>query len=93
MIVNSSQSQLWLGDCHTNVILNKTVMEKATLLIKGKVAEVMENKGKLNAKVICDTDNLLISFENTDQIELGGEVTIEGEIKIKSIQVEGVKIS
>lgn len=65
-------------------------MEKATLHIKGKVAEVMENKGKLQAKVVCDTDNLLISLENVDELELGGEVTIEGEIRIKSIQVEGI---
>lgn len=65
-------------------------MEKATLHIKGKVAEVMENKGKLQAKVVCDTDNLLISLENVKDIELGGEVTIEGEIRIKSIQVEGI---
>lgn len=68
-------------------------MEKATLHIKGKVAEVMENKGKLEAKVVCDTDNLLISLENVDNLELGGEVTIEGELKIKSIQVDGMKVN
>lgn len=67
-------------------------MEKATLHIKGKVAEVMENKGKLEAKVVCDTDNLLISLENIDQLELGGDVTIEGELRIKSIQFDGLEI-
>lgn len=67
-------------------------MEKATLHIKGKVAEVMENKGKLQAKVICDTDNLLISLENVEHMELGGEVTIEGELKIKAIQIDGIVI-
>ena len=63
-------------------------MEKATLHIKGHVAEVMENKGKLHAKVVCDTENLMISLENVENLELGGEVTIEGELKIKSIQFE-----
>jgi hypothetical protein len=63
-------------------------MEKATLHIKGKVAEVMENNGKLYAKVVCDTDKLLISLENIEDLELGGDVTIEGELKIKSIQFE-----
>ena len=63
-------------------------MEKATLHIKGKVAEVMENNGKLHAKVLCDTDTLLISLENVENLELGGEVTIEGELRIKSIQFE-----
>ena len=63
-------------------------MEKAILHIKGKVAEVMENKGKQRAKVVCDTDNLLISLEDVEDLELGGDVTIEGEIRIKSIQFE-----
>lgn len=63
-------------------------MGKATIHFKGQVAELMENKGKLHAKVVCDTDKLLISLDDVDQIELGGEVTIEGEIKIKSIQFE-----
>ncbi len=67
-------------------------MEKATLHIKGKVAEVMENNGKLLAKVVCDTDNLLVSLENVEHLELGGYVTIEGELKIKSIQFEGLEI-
>lgn len=63
-------------------------MEKAILHIKGRVAELMKTKGKLQAKVVCDTEKLLISLENVEQLELGGEVTIEGEIKIKSIQFE-----
>jgi hypothetical protein len=63
-------------------------MDKATLHIRGQVAEVMENRGKLQAKVVCDTDSLLISLENVEDLKLGGEVTIEGEIRIKSIQVE-----
>jgi hypothetical protein len=64
-------------------------MEKATLHIKGQVAEVLEKGGVLSAKVVCDTDNLLISLENIEELKLGGEVTIEGEIRIKSIQIEG----
>ena len=63
-------------------------MEKATLHIKGQVVEVMENKGKLHAKVVCDTKHLLISLEDVEGLELGGDVTIEGELKIKSIQFE-----
>jgi hypothetical protein len=63
-------------------------MEKATIHFKGQVAELMENKGKLHAKVVCDTDRLLISIDDVKDLELGGEVTIEGEIKIKSIQFE-----
>ena len=64
-------------------------MEKATIHIKGQVAEVLENKGTMHAKVVCDTDNLLISLENVEDLELGGDVTIEGEIRIRSIHVEG----
>ena len=66
-------------------------MTKATIHFKGKVAELMENKGRMHAKVICDTDNLLISLENVEQLELGGDVTIEGEIKVKSIQIDGME--
>ncbi len=51
----------------------------------------MENKGVLQAKIVCDTDSLLISVENVDQLELGGNVTIEGELKIKSIQIDEMK--
>ena len=69
---------------------NNMIMKKATLHIKGQIAEVMENKGKLNAKIVCDTNNLLISLEDVDHLELGGEVTIEGELNIKSIQVEQI---
>jgi hypothetical protein len=64
-------------------------MEKATLHIKGKVAEVMESKGNLQAKVVCETDYLLISLENAVNMELGEEVHIEGELKIKTIQFKG----
>ena len=66
-------------------------METATIHIKGQVAEVMETKGKLKAKVFCDTENLMISLENVEDLELGGEVIIEGEIKIKSIQFDGIE--
>jgi len=67
-------------------------MTKATIHIKGKVAEVLENKGKMQAKIVCDMNNLLISLENVEQLELGGNVDIEGEIQIKSIQIEGLEI-
>ncbi|MCF6170100.1 MAG: hypothetical protein L3J31_01700 [Bacteroidales bacterium] len=63
-------------------------MEKATIQFKGQVAELMEHKGKRHAKIICDTDNLLISIEDVNHLELGGDITIEGEIRIKSIQFE-----
>ena len=63
-------------------------MIKATIHFKSQVAELMESKGKLHAKVVCDTNNLLISLENVEQLELGGDVTIEGELRIKSIQFE-----
>jgi hypothetical protein len=67
-------------------------MTKATIHIKGQVAEVMENKGKLHAKIVCDTDNLLVSLEDVDQLELGGSVNIEGEINIRTIQIEGREV-
>lgn len=67
---------------------NNKNMEKATLHIKGQVAEVLENKGVLNAKIICDTSQLLISLKNVEGLELGGEVLIEGEIKINSVQMD-----
>ena len=63
-------------------------MEKATIHFKGQVAELMENKGKLHAKIICDMDKLLISLDDVGELELGGDVIIEGEINIKSIQFE-----
>ncbi|NOX84959.1 MAG: hypothetical protein GXO86_03180 [Chlorobi bacterium] len=61
-------------------------MDKATICFKGTVAELMEEHGILHAKIVCDTDSLLISVENVENLELGGDVTIEGELKIKSIQ-------
>lgn len=72
-------------------VSNPTLMEKATLLIKGQVAELMENKGKLHAKVVCDPDSLFIALDNVDALELGGEVTIEGELKIKSIRPDPIE--
>lgn len=60
-------------------------MEKATLHIKGQVAELLEEKGKLHATIVCDTDSLLISVENIDQVELGEDVSLELELKIKSL--------
>ena len=67
-------------------------MTKATIHIKGQVAELMENKGKLHAKIICDTDNLLVSLEDIDQVELGRDVSIDGEIRIKSINIDGLEV-
>ncbi len=61
-------------------------MEKATICFKGKVAELLDHQGIVQAKIVCDTDSLLISVENIENLELGGDVTIEGELKIKSIQ-------
>ncbi len=48
----------------------------------------MEYNGKRRATIICDTDRLLISIEHVDNLELGGDLTIEGEIRIKSIQFD-----
>jgi len=61
-------------------------MENAIIHIRGQVAEVMTNSGTMQAKVVCDTDNLLISLEHPGPIELGSKVMIEGEIRIRSIQ-------
>jgi hypothetical protein len=38
---------------------------------------------------VCETDYLLISLENAVNMELGEEVHIEGELKIKTIQFKG----
>ncbi len=65
-------------------------MDKATICFKGKVAELMESQGTLHAKIVCDTDSLLISVKNVENLELGGDVTIEGELKIKSIQFKEI---
>ena len=64
------------------------IMENAIIRFRGQVAEVLSNGGKLKAKVVCDTDNLLISLDDVEHIELGSDVTIEGEIRIRSIQFE-----
>lgn len=66
-------------------------MDKATICFKGKVAEIMEREGSLHAKIICDTDSLLISVENVEDLELSGDVTIEGELKVKSIQIDQIE--
>lgn len=63
-------------------------MEKATLHLKGQIAEVLENKGKLHATIVCDTDHLLISLDNMEQMELGSDVNLELELRVKSIQIE-----
>jgi len=63
-------------------------MEKATLHLKGQIAELFENKGKLHAKIVCDTENLLISIEDIEQMELGGNVNLELELRVKSIQID-----
>lgn len=63
-------------------------MEKATLHLKGQIAELLENKGKLHAKIVCDPENLLLSLEDIDQVELGGDVNLELELRVKSIKIE-----
>ena len=80
---------MWLTPCLENTT-KRQLMEKATLHIKGQVAELMENKGVLHAKVVCDSDSLLIALDNVDALELGGEVTIEGELRIKSIRSDSL---
>ena len=65
-------------------------MDKAILHIKGQVAEVVDKDGELNAKIICDTNHLLISLNNIQGLEFGEEVMIEGEIQIKSIRTNSM---
>ena len=62
-------------------------MEKATLHIKGTVAEVMENNGKLNAKVVCDTDNLLISLENIDHLVRSAHTPTADDMGCQSVDL------
>jgi len=70
-------------------------MEKTKITIKGKVAEVLELNGKKQAKVICSNENLMFTINNMPEIEFGSIVTIEGILKITSVQVEdsGIKIT
>lgn len=66
-------------------------MQKATIHFKGQVAEVLENKGQLNAKIICDTNHLLISLNNIEGLELGEDLLIEGELKINLVRTDPAK--
>lgn len=68
-------------------------MEKTTIQIKGKVAEVLEKKGLRHAKIVCCSDPILISILNLPQIEFGSEVIIEGILEITSIEVEDQTIN
>lgn len=63
-------------------------MEKTKIIFKGKVAEVLEQSGNKHAKVICSSENLMFSIKNMPEIEFGSAVTIEGILKITSVEIE-----
>jgi|GEM_PF-6405627 len=68
-------------------------MKPATIHINGQVAELMEDKGVVNAKIVCNMDHLMVTLKNTDNLELGGDVEIEGEIRIKSIKFKELGVN
>jgi len=68
-------------------------MKPTTVRINGQVAELMEDKGVVNAKIVCNMDHLMITLKNTDNLELGSGVEIEGEIRIKSIKFKELGVN
>ena len=67
-------------------------MEKTKIQIKGNVAEVLEQKGIRQAKIVCSGNPVMISILNLPQVEFGSEVSIEGILEITSIEVEDPRI-
>lgn len=63
-------------------------MEKTTIRLKGKIAEMFEMNGIRQANIICDINHLMIQVKNIGQLEFGSDVIIIGELDIKSIQLD-----
>ncbi|MBE0651369.1 MAG: hypothetical protein IH595_11070 [Bacteroidales bacterium] len=58
---------------------------KATIQIHGKVAEVMDYKGKKSAKIVCNKESIIIDLKDCQNFELGSKVRISGELVINGI--------
>ncbi len=58
---------------------------KAIIQIQGKVAEMMDHKGKKSAKIICGRQPVIIDLSDCQNFELGSKVSISGELVIDAI--------
>ena len=66
---------------------------KATIQIHGKVAEVMDYKGKKSAKIVCGKESVIIDLKDCQDFELGSKVSISGELVINAIYSVSHKIN
>lgn len=67
-------------------------MKKTVIQLKGNVAEVLEQKGTRQAKIVCSGNPVMISILDLPQVEFGCEIKIEGILEITSIEVEDPRI-
>ena len=66
-------------------------MEKSQVQFSGIVAEMLENKQGKQARIICDSGNVMITVDYISELELGGKVILNGELEIKSLVIDEEK--
>ncbi len=75
------------------LLLFNSIMKDSKIEITGKVAEMIEDHGKRHIRIVCDSKNLIVSIDHMGDIQLGDELLVKGKFKIKTIEVNGIKIN
>lgn len=61
--------------------------------IKGKIAEIIDNETERNIRIVCNSEHVLVKMKNLHDIGLGDYINIEGNIDIKSLEVNEIEIN
>ncbi len=61
--------------------------------IKGKIAEIIDDDKGRNIRIVCNSEHVLIKMRDLHDIGLGDSINIEGNIDIKSLEVNEIEIN
>jgi hypothetical protein len=68
-------------------------MKKPRMLIKGMVAEVIEDMNKNHIKIVCQQKDIIFTLEDMNDIQLGDQVEIKGKLKIDKLKINGIEVN
>lgn len=61
--------------------------------IKGRIAEIVDDDKGRTIHIVCNSEHVLVKMKDLNDIGLGDIINIEGNIDIKSLEVNEIEVN
>ncbi|PLX14954.1 MAG: hypothetical protein C0598_00080 [Marinilabiliales bacterium] len=61
--------------------------------IKGKIAEIIDDEAGRNVRIICNSEHVLVKITDLNDIGLGDDINLKGNIDIKSLEINDIEVN